>query len=97
MGYDRERICLVLNRADSRVGIERDDVVAVVGRTPDIMVPSEREIPRSVNEGQPIVLAQDRTDAAKAFRDLAQHYSFVPPPEQPAPTNGRLRLMRRKH
>jgi pilus assembly protein CpaE len=97
MGYDRERICLVLNRADSRVGIEREDVVAVVGRSPDVLVPSEREIPRSVNEGQPIVLAQDRTDAARAFRDLAQYYSFVPPPEQAAPTNGRLRLMRRRH
>jgi pilus assembly protein CpaE len=97
MGYDRERICLVLNRADSRVGIEREDVVAVVGRSPDVLVPSEREIPRSVNEGQPIVLAQDRTEAARAFRDLAQYYSFVPPPDQPVPTNGRLRLMRRKH
>jgi MinD-like ATPase involved in chromosome partitioning or flagellar assembly len=60
-------------------------------------VPSEREIPRSVNEGQPIVLAQDRTEAARAFRDLAQYYSFVPPPEQAEPTNGRLRLMRRRH
>lgn len=97
MGYDRERICLVLNRADSRVGIDREDVVAVVGRSPDVFVPSEREIPRSVNEGQPIVLAQDRTEAARAFRDLAQYYSFVPPPEQAAPTNGRLRLMRRRH
>jgi pilus assembly protein CpaE len=97
MGYDRERICLVLNRADSRVGIDREDVVAVVGRSPDVFVPSEREIPRSVNEGQPIVLAQDRTEAARAFRDLAQYYSFVPPPEQAEPTNGRLRLMRRRH
>jgi pilus assembly protein CpaE len=97
MGYERERICLVLNRADSRVGIDREDVVAVVGRSPDVFVPSEREIPRSVNEGQPIVLAQDRTEAARAFRDLAQYYSFVPPPEQAEPTNGRLRLMRRRH
>jgi pilus assembly protein CpaE len=97
MGYDRERICLVLNRADSRVGIEREDVVAVVGRSPDVLVPSEREIPRSVNEGQPIVLKQDRTDAARAFRDLAQYYSFVPPPEDAAPTNGKLRLIRRRH
>jgi pilus assembly protein CpaE len=97
MGYDRERICLVLNRADSRVGIEREDVVAVVGRSPDVLVPSDREIPRSVNDGKPIVLAQDRTDAARAFRDLAKYYSFVPPPEDAAPTNGRLRLIRRRH
>src|SRR5205085_7568672 len=33
MGYDPERIALVLNRADSRVGISHDDVDAVIGRT----------------------------------------------------------------
>ncbi|MGH3116518.1 MAG: P-loop NTPase [Gaiellales bacterium] len=74
MGYDRERTTLVLNRADSRVGISPDDVVAIVGRAPDITVPSDRDIPRSVNEGIPIVLAKDRSDAAKAFRTLASLY-----------------------
>jgi pilus assembly protein CpaE len=98
MGYDRERVCLVLNRADSRVGIEKDDVTAVVGRVPDVMVPSDREIARSVNEGTPIVLSQDRSEAAHAFRALAEYYSFVPPPEQPAAANGRFRLaLRGRH
>jgi len=54
MGYPSDRIRLVLNRADSRVGITQEDVVQVIGRTPDVMVPSDREIPRSVNEGMPI-------------------------------------------
>jgi pilus assembly protein CpaE len=98
MGYDRERVCLVLNRADSRVGIERDDVTAVVGRVPDVMVPSDREIARSINEGTPIVLSQDRSEAAHAFRELAEYYSFVPPPDQPAASNGRFRLaLRGRH
>jgi pilus assembly protein CpaE len=98
MGYDRERVCLVLNRADSRVGIERDDVTAVVGRVPDILVPSDREIARSINEGTPIVLSQDRSEAAHAFRELAEYYSFVPPAEQPAAANGRFRLaLRGRH
>jgi pilus assembly protein CpaE len=74
MGYDRERVRLVLNRADSRVGISRDDVLAVLGRRPDVTVPSDRDIPRSVNEGRPIVLAKGRSDAAKAYRALASHY-----------------------
>src|SRR4051812_34138832 len=97
MGYDRERVCLVLNRADSRVGIERDDVATVIGRMPDVMIPSDREIARSVNEGSPIVLGHERSDAAKAFRDLAAYYSFVPPPEEVAHTNGRTRLLGRRH
>jgi pilus assembly protein CpaE len=71
MGYDAARIRLLLNRADSRVGITRDDVHAIVGRPPDVLVPSHRDIPRSVNEGAPIVVAQRNSDAARALRELA--------------------------
>ena len=97
MGYDREHICVVLNRADSRVGIEKEDVTAVIGRTPDVMVPSDREIARSVNEGTPIVLAHERSEAAKAFRDLVDYYSFVPPPELSVNGDGGLRSLLRRH
>ena len=76
MGYDRARTRLVLNRADSRVGISRDDVVAIVGRTPDVFIPSDRDIPRSVNEGKPIALSGKRSDAAKAFGQLASLYDI---------------------
>jgi pilus assembly protein CpaE len=74
MGYDGERMRLVLNRADSRVGITHDDVESIIGRKPDIFVPSDRDIPRSVNQGTPIVVAKSRSDAAKAFRSLAALY-----------------------
>jgi pilus assembly protein CpaE len=84
MGYDTDRISLVLNRADSRVGITPDDVSTIVGRAPDVSVPSDREIPRSINEGTPIVAAKQQSGAAKAFRDLADRYAKTPVP-QPAP------------
>jgi pilus assembly protein CpaE len=74
MGYAEERMRLVLNRADSRVGITPADVAEIVGRTPDILVPSARDITRSVNEGIPIVQAQPRSEAARAFRALAALY-----------------------
>ena len=74
MGYDPERTRLVLNRADSRVGITHDDVESIIGRKPDVFVPSDRDIPRSVNQGTPIVVAKSRSDAAKAFRSLAALY-----------------------
>jgi pilus assembly protein CpaE len=88
MGYPSDRIRLVLNRADSRVGITHEDVVAVIGRTPDVLVPSDREIPRSVNEGTPIVAAKARSEAAKAFRRLAALYDG----STAATTNGRGRF-----
>jgi pilus assembly protein CpaE len=75
MGYTPENVTLVLNRADSRVGITHDDVSAIIGRNPDVLIPSDREIPRSVNEGVPIVASRERSEAAKAFRDLAERYT----------------------
>jgi pilus assembly protein CpaE len=77
MGYDAERIALVLNRADSRVGLERDDVVAVLGRTPEIEIPSDRQVPRSINEAVPLVQSKERSEAARAFRKLAELYADV--------------------
>ena len=95
MGYSQERVRLVLNRADSRVGITHDDVLAVVGHMPDVFVPSDRDIPRSINEGLPIVMAKDKSEAARAFRKLASLYE----PVNAASTNGkrRMRLVGRKH
>jgi pilus assembly protein CpaE len=84
MGYDTDRVSLVLNRADSRVGITPDDVSTIVGRRPDVAIPSDREIPRSINEGTPIVAAKQTSGAAKAFRELADRYAKTPAP-RPAP------------
>jgi pilus assembly protein CpaE len=72
MGIPGERIRLVLNRAQSRVGISHGDVVAIIGREPDVFVPSDREIPRAVNEGKPILTAKPQSEAALAFGRLAE-------------------------
>jgi pilus assembly protein CpaE len=71
MGFPRDRIKLVLNRAHTRVGISEEDVAAILDRTPDVLVPSDRDIPRSVNEGTPIVTSKPQSEAAEAFRRLA--------------------------
>ena len=71
MGFPREHVKLVLNRARTRVGISDDDVVAIVDRSPDVLVPSDRDIPRAINEGNPIILAKPQSEAAEAFRRLA--------------------------
>jgi pilus assembly protein CpaE len=94
MGYDRSRVQVLLNRADSRVGISRDEVVAIIGSAPDVFVPSDREIPCSVNEGTPVVATRSRSEAARAFRSLAELYLAN---EATTSTNGkRSGLLRRK-
>jgi pilus assembly protein CpaE len=74
MGYGRDRIRLVLNRADTNVGVTREDVVAVIGRQPDVLVPSHRDVARSVNEGLPVVASRPKSEAARAFQALAAAY-----------------------
>jgi pilus assembly protein CpaE len=73
MEYDRRRVKILLNRANTNVGIEREDVLAILGRDVDILLPSSRDITRSVNQGVPITM-QRGTEAAKAFRALADIY-----------------------
>jgi pilus assembly protein CpaE len=73
MDYDRSRVKILLNRANTNVGIEREDVLAILGRDVDAHIPSHRDITRSINQGEPI--AQQRSsEAAKAFQGLAQTY-----------------------
>jgi pilus assembly protein CpaE len=92
MGFPADRIKLVLNRARTRVGISDEDVVAIVDRSPDVLVPSDRDIPRSVNEGTPIVLSKPQSEAAEAFRRLA---TSLVEPEQVKASKGLRRLIAR--
>jgi pilus assembly protein CpaE len=73
MDYDPRRVKILLNRANTNVGIERDDVLAILGRDVDSLLPSDRAITRSINVGIPIVM-QKGTEAARSFRALAQQY-----------------------
>jgi pilus assembly protein CpaE len=90
MGVPSDRVKLVLNRAGTNVGISEADVMTVLGRAPDVLVPSSRDVVRAVNRGEPIVLATKRSDAAKAFRELAGLYGDKPV----AAVNGKRRFGR---
>jgi pilus assembly protein CpaE len=81
MGYDRERIRVILNRADTNVGISLADTATIIGRAPDVLVPSHRDVTRSVNAGEVIVLASRRSEAARAFRGLADMLIALKHPE----------------
>ena len=99
MGYDPGAVTLVLNRADTNVGIAQADVERLLGRKPDVLVPSDRAIPRAITDGRTITEAEPRSGAAKAFRSLSEHYvrvAAVAAGEAPAESNGRRRGLLRK-
>jgi pilus assembly protein CpaE len=74
MGYDPDGVTLVLNRADSNVGISRHDVRRLLDREPDVLVPSDRAIPRAITSGKVIVDAEPKSGAARAFGLLADRF-----------------------
>jgi pilus assembly protein CpaE len=90
MGYQPDRIRIVLNRADTNVGVTPEDVAGVLGRAPDVLVPSHRDVVRSINEGNPVVASRPRSDAAKAFKAFAGLYLG-----QPAVRKGGMLKLRR--
>lgn len=92
MGYERDRIQMVLNRADTKVGVTQEDVTAIIGRPADVLVPSHRDVVRAVNEGKPVVMSRPRSDVTKAFRLLASTYAGG----QPEGNGDRSRRLRRK-
>jgi pilus assembly protein CpaE len=73
MDYDRRNVRIVLNRANTNVGIERQDILAILGRDVDVLIPSHRDVTRAMNQGEAIAL-QRAAAAGKAFRALAQLY-----------------------
>lgn len=89
MGYPPEQIRVVLNRADTNVGITQADVVDLLGRQPDVLVPSHRDVVRAVNAGTPLVVDKPRSDVARAFRSLAEMIS-AEDEDQAAPSGRRM-------
>jgi len=103
MGCEPSMIKMVLNRAQSQVGISQSDVANVLGLHPDVFIPSDREVPRAVNEGIPIIVAKPASDTAAAFRELASFFvegGLAEPATAAAAglehANARTRLFRRK-
>jgi pilus assembly protein CpaE len=96
MGVPSDKVKIILNRADTNVGISHADVLSVLGRAPDVLLPSSRDIVRSVNNGEPIVLSGKRSEAAKAFRALADVYraAHVVPVAGAPTARGKRRLGR---
>jgi pilus assembly protein CpaE len=72
LGLMSKRRHFVLNRADSKVGLSVADVEAAVGMRVDVRIPSSRLVPRSMNEGRPLVESSPKAPVARSFMDVAE-------------------------
>ena len=75
IGLPRERFRVVLNRADSKVGLDASDVERVMKIQVDAMIPSSRLVPTSLNKGRPVVLDEPGSEVSSSIRQLAQKFT----------------------
>lgn len=98
LGFGRDRVKLILNRADSKVGLRVQDVEKTLGTRVDVSIPSSPQVPLSINQGSPLVSDDPSSPVAAAINHLADKLA-VPAaalrqqaPQQPG---SRFRLRRR--
>jgi pilus assembly protein CpaE len=72
LSFPTDRIRLVLNRANSKVGMKPGEVESALEVKVRFEVPSDRAVPIAVNRGNPVVLGEARADFARAVRDMAK-------------------------
>lgn len=71
LGYRDDLVRLVINRADSKVLIEVDDIEKALGMRAYARIPSDKLVPRSINKGVPLVTEDPRNPLSKAIIELA--------------------------
>src|SRR5215204_4527731 len=72
LSFPPDRIKVVLNRANSNVGMKRTEVEAALETKVRFEIPSDRAVPLAVNRGNPAVLADAGCDFSRGVRDMAK-------------------------
>lgn len=84
LNYPRERWRVVLNRADSKVGLQVSEVEKVLSAPVALEIPSSRAVPAAINRGVPIVLDDSHHAVSVAIRRLADSIGGRPTAVVPA-------------
>jgi pilus assembly protein CpaE len=92
LAFPTSRIRFVLNRANTKVGLNKREVETALKVTIDTEVPSDRAVPVSVNQGSPAVLAHPNCDFSRALTALAKTLIKEPATTTKAKSQQRRRL-----
>jgi len=98
LNFPHERWRVVLNRADSKVGLSLSEVEKTLRVPISVQVPSSRAVPASINRGVPIALDEPNHPVSQSLRQFAERDLLAVrhggrAPEGPQP--GRRGLLRR--
>src|SRR5215204_690333 len=81
LSFPKQRVRIVLNRSNSKVGMKPNEVEGALGMKVRFEVPSDRAVPLAVNRGNPVVLAEESADVSKAIKQMAKEL-FPTPKEE---------------
>jgi pilus assembly protein CpaE len=81
LSFPTERIRVILNRANSNVGMKRGEVEAALEQRVRYEIPSDRAVPLAVNRGNPAVVSDPKADFSRAMREMAKSLQPVEPTE----------------
>jgi pilus assembly protein CpaE len=81
LSFPKQRVRIVLNRSNSKVGMKPNEVEGALGMKVRFEVPSDRAVPLAVNRGNPVVLAEEGADVSKAIKSMAKELFHAPKEE----------------
>jgi pilus assembly protein CpaE len=81
LNYPRDRWRIVLNRADSKVGLSIPEVEKTLRTTISAQIPSSRDVPAAINRGVPIVLDDPRHAVSQSIKTFAERHVLTDQPQ----------------
>jgi pilus assembly protein CpaE len=82
LSFPMKKVHVVLNRANTKVGMKESEVETAMERKVRYQIPSDRAVPLSVNRGTPVVIADAGADFSAALRDVAKAVANPEPDKQ---------------
>ncbi|MBU2598172.1 MAG: P-loop NTPase [Actinobacteria bacterium] len=70
--FPEEKIFVILNRADSKVGITIDEIEKTIKQRINVTIPSDKLVPLCINKGIPVVVRAPRSMVSKSIRKLTR-------------------------
>jgi pilus assembly protein CpaE len=84
LNHPRERWRVVLNRADSKVGLNLAEVEKTLRVPLSLRIPSSRDVPESINRGRPLVLDEPDHPVCREIRKFVAEEILGEPAPVPA-------------
>ena len=91
LGHPRDRLRVVMNRADSKVGLRSTEVEKSLGVEIDVEIPSSRDVPLSINQGTPLAISRPKSPVVAAIAELVPELVSV---DEDTGERGRFRRRR---